>query len=181
MDALTPAHIRPRDARPRRNRPWSQADLEQGWRRVLETGVVTSNDFSPAGRDYLAITNYSVANILPGRHVILFVPAGWPLDGGPPEDDVTRPAPDSLLTRRELAVLALAANGLDGPVIAEAPVLSRATVRTHFVHITRSSRSASAPPPSQGRCGQAFQVVGSRVPFRGAASAHGPRPGAHRL
>jgi DNA-binding CsgD family transcriptional regulator len=112
-----------------------QPDLEQGWRRMLETGAVTSNDFSPAGRDYLGITSYSVANVLPGRHVILFVPAGWPLNDGLPDDDVTPPPGSSPLTRRELEVLALAANGLNGPAIAEALVLSPATVRTHFGHI----------------------------------------------
>ena len=36
-------------------------DLEQGWRRMLETGVVTSDDSSEVGRDYLGVTNYSVA------------------------------------------------------------------------------------------------------------------------
>jgi hypothetical protein len=36
-------------------------DLEQGWRRMLETGVVTSDDSSDVGRDYLGVTNYSVA------------------------------------------------------------------------------------------------------------------------
>ena len=115
--------------------PVLKPDLEQGWRRMLDTGIVTSNDFSPAGRDYLGITNYSVANVLPGRHVISFVPAGWPLDGGRVEDDIAGPAPNSALTRRELEVLALAANGLNGPAIAEALVLSPATVRTHFGHI----------------------------------------------
>jgi DNA-binding CsgD family transcriptional regulator len=115
--------------------PVLQSDLEQGWRRMLETGVVTSNDFSPAGRDYLGVTNYSVANVLPRRHVILFVPAGWPPDGGPAGEDGARPATSSPLTQRELEVLALAANGLNGPAIAEALVLSPATVRTHFGHI----------------------------------------------
>ena len=36
-------------------------DLEQGWRRMLETGVVTSDDSSEVGWDYLGVTNYSVA------------------------------------------------------------------------------------------------------------------------
>lgn len=40
-----------------------------------------------------------------------------------------------LLTRRELEVLQLAANGLAGPEIAAALTLSPATVKTHFEHI----------------------------------------------
>jgi DNA-binding CsgD family transcriptional regulator len=117
--------------------PVLRADLEQGWRRMLETGVVTSNDFSEAGQDYLGITSYSVANILPGRHVILFVSAGWPLDGTRAEDDIVDPAASSPLTLRELEVLELSANGYNGPQIAARLVLSTATVKTHFEHIYR--------------------------------------------
>jgi ATP/maltotriose-dependent transcriptional regulator MalT len=72
--------------------PVLQPDLEQGWRRMLETDR-------------------------------------------PSEDDIPGPAPSPPLTPRELQVLALAANGLNGPAIAEALVLSQATVRTHFAHI----------------------------------------------
>jgi DNA-binding CsgD family transcriptional regulator len=115
--------------------PILKLELEHAWRRMLETGVVTSNDFSEVGRDYLGITNYSVANVLPSFHVILFVPAGWPLDGTPPGDGIAGPAPSSPLTPRELEVLELSANGLNGPQIAERLVLSTATVRTHFAHI----------------------------------------------
>jgi PAS domain S-box-containing protein len=117
--------------------PVLRADLEHGWRRMLETGVVTSHDFSEAGRNYLGITNYSVANVLPGRHVILFVSAGWRLDGTPPEDNSAGRAPSSPLTPRELEVLQLSANGYNGPQIAERLVLSTTTVRTHFGHIYR--------------------------------------------
>lgn len=117
--------------------PILRADLEQGWRRMLETGVVTSNDFSEAGRGYLGITNYSVANVLPGRHVILFVSAGWRPDGTPWEDDVAACGRSSPLTPRELEVLQLSADGYTGPEIAERLVLSVTTVRTHFAHIYR--------------------------------------------
>lgn len=115
--------------------PVLKADLEHGWRRMLETGVVTSNDFSKAGRDYLGITNYSVANVLPGRHVISFLPVGWPLDGGSDDHARVDPERSSPLTAREREVLALAADGLNAPAIAKVLVLSPTTVRTHFAHI----------------------------------------------
>lgn len=121
IDDFTPLVLRP--------------DLERGWRRMLETGVVTSNDFSSVARDYLGITNYSVANVLPGRHAILFIPAGWPLAASSPVGDIAGPALSRSLSGRELEVLALAANGLNSPAIAESLVLSPATVRTHFEHI----------------------------------------------
>jgi DNA-binding CsgD family transcriptional regulator len=43
--------------------------------------------------------------------------------------------PFALLTAREIEVLALAADGLDGPELAEQLVLSPATVSTHFKNI----------------------------------------------
>lgn len=71
--------------------------------------------FSVVGRDYLGVTNYSVAHVLPGRHVISFVPVGWPLEGV--SDDHARADPErsSPLTAREREVLALAADGLNAP------------------------------------------------------------------
>jgi PAS domain S-box-containing protein len=115
--------------------PVLMADLEQGWRRMLETGVVTSNDFSEAGRDYLGVTNYSVAHVLPGRHVISFVPVGWPLEALSDDQPGADPERNSPLTAREHEVLALAADGLNAPAIARALMLSPATVRTHFANI----------------------------------------------
>ncbi len=112
-----------------------KADLDRGWRRMLETGVVTSNDFSEVGRDYLGITNYSVAHVLPGRHVISFVPVGWPLPGAAGDHAASAPERTSPLTAREHEVLTLAADGLNAPAIAKVLVLSPATVRTHFGHI----------------------------------------------
>jgi ATP/maltotriose-dependent transcriptional regulator MalT len=46
-----------------------------------------------------------------------------------------RPDPSALLTRREIEVLALAADGLGGLELAERLVLSPSTVRTHFKNI----------------------------------------------
>jgi ATP/maltotriose-dependent transcriptional regulator MalT len=45
------------------------------------------------------------------------------------------PEPESPLTPREVEVLELAAEGRNGPMIAQELILSAATVRTHFGHI----------------------------------------------
>jgi ATP/maltotriose-dependent transcriptional regulator MalT len=73
-----------------------------------------------------------VGYVLPGLHVVAFAPADWPddelgaIDGAPP---------DSGLTPREIEVLALAADGLSGPELAQALGLSATTVNTHFKNI----------------------------------------------
>jgi DNA-binding CsgD family transcriptional regulator len=80
------------------------------------------------GEHYVGISYFTVAEVLPGRHVIAFAAHG-PSTGNGTAEAVPH------LTRREREVLELAAGGLNGPAIAKALVLSTATVRTHFGHI----------------------------------------------
>lgn len=122
VDDLTPPYLRPR--------------LEHNWERLLEAGSFVSHRCQRHEGNYLGVTYYAVANVLPGRHVMAFVPPGWQ---APSEDGDAQPGPElrGLLTQRERQVLALAADGLNGPRIARELVLSTATVRTHFGHIYR--------------------------------------------
>jgi DNA-binding CsgD family transcriptional regulator len=123
IDDLTPPHL------------WRLMDAM--WDRLLETGRVMSREVARPEGNYLGMSYYAVANVLPGRHLIAFAPPGWTHGNGaedPPEFAAERPSP---LTRREHEVLALAADGLNGPSIAAQLVLSTATVRTHFGHIYR--------------------------------------------
>lgn len=105
--------------------------LEQAWARLLACGCVAGRH-QVAGRDgsRLDIVYFGLASVLRGLHLIAFAPADWPeheLDGAP---DAISP-----LTRRETEVLALAAEGYGGPELAQALVLSPATVNTHFKNI----------------------------------------------
>jgi DNA-binding CsgD family transcriptional regulator len=77
---------------------------------------------------HVGISYCWVADVLPGRHLIAFAPRAFSTGDGDGQ------APPHL-TRRELEVLELSADGLNGPAIAKALVLSTATVRTHFGHI----------------------------------------------
>lgn len=107
--------------------------MQRVWARLLETGCVAgryraampdggSVDFAYCGVGY----------VLPGLHAIAFAPADWPeSELGAIEDA----APDLSLTPREVEVLALAADGLSGPELAHALVLSVTTVNTHFKNI----------------------------------------------
>jgi two-component system nitrate/nitrite response regulator NarL len=76
-----------------------------------------------------------MAHALPGLHFIAFVPAGWPREellGGHEargSDEFVR------LTRRELEVLQLAADGFSSPMIARELFVAVATVKTHLGNI----------------------------------------------
>jgi DNA-binding NarL/FixJ family response regulator len=60
---------------------------------------------------------------MPGLHLIAFVPADWPEDEWPViEDDGVDPS--ASLMPREIEVLALAADGLGGPQLAQQLVVS---------------------------------------------------------
>lgn len=117
--------------------PVQQPMLEAGWKRLMETGCVTTSELGLREGSYPAVTSYSVAGILPGRHLVTFAPAGWPVgdhDGGVGDLDAELTSP---LTPRELEVLELAAYGRNGPMLADELSLSTATVRTHFANIYR--------------------------------------------
>ena len=107
---------------------------EQLWARLLETGFVadryqgTKPDGSPIDVFYCAL-----ADVLPGRHVIVFAPADWPEDELGVIEDGTDPSIS--LTPREVEVLALAAEGAGIPELGEELALSPDTVRTHLKHI----------------------------------------------
>jgi DNA-binding CsgD family transcriptional regulator len=115
--------------------PDQLAFWERLWARLLETGFVAERyqgakpDGSPIDVFYCAL-----ADVLPGRHVILFAPADWPEDEfGVIEDD--GPDPSASLTPREVEVLALAAGGAGIPELGEELAVSPDTVRTHLKHI----------------------------------------------
>jgi PAS domain S-box-containing protein len=107
--------------------------MESVWARLLDTGCVAGRYRAemPDG-SCIDLAYCAVAYVLPGLHVVAFAPADWPddelgaIEGAPP---------DSGLTPREIEVLALAADGLSGPELAQALVLSATTVNTHFKNI----------------------------------------------
>jgi len=108
---------------------------ERSWAQLLETGLVaeryqgTKPDGSPIDVFYCAL-----ADVLPGRHVIVFAPADWPEDElGIIEDD--GPDLSASLTPREVEVLKLAAEGTGIRELSEELELSSFTIRTHLKHI----------------------------------------------
>ena len=110
--------------------------LERSWAHLLETECVagTSELAGPDADSRLDIVFCALANVLPAVHLIVFAPADWPED----ELDATRLAqngPAPRLTRREIEVLELAAEGASVPELGDELGLSPDTVRTHLKSI----------------------------------------------
>jgi DNA-binding CsgD family transcriptional regulator len=109
--------------------------MEQTWARLLDVGSVAGR-YPVYGSDgsLLDVVYCGLAHILPGLHLIAFAPADWSEDELEAiEDDGADPC--ASLTPRETEVLALAADGLSGPELAQELVLSLTTVQTHFKNI----------------------------------------------
>lgn len=109
--------------------------IEREWARLLETGEVAGQylGLKPDG-SRVNIVYSALARVLPGLHVIVFAPADWREDElGVIEDDSSDVS--ASLTPREVEVLALAADGLSTPALAQQLGLSSSTVKSHFKHI----------------------------------------------
>jgi DNA-binding CsgD family transcriptional regulator len=110
---------------------------ERLWAQLLETGFVADR-YQGAKPDGSRIDVFycALADVLPGRHVIIFAPADWTEDElGVIEDD--GPDPSASLTTREVEILTLAGQSLSVRTIAESLTISPATVKTHLEHIYR--------------------------------------------
>jgi DNA-binding CsgD family transcriptional regulator len=109
--------------------------IELAWSRLLEVGRVEGRypAYAPDG-SRLDLVYCGVAHIVPGLHLIAFAPADWP---APEFDAITddRHEASAALTPREIELLALAANGLTGPDLAQQLFISPATVRSHVANI----------------------------------------------
>jgi DNA-binding CsgD family transcriptional regulator len=116
--------------------PDELASLEPTWTRLLEAGCVTGRSvFAGPDGGRLETVYWGLANALPGLHLFVFTPAGWPEDELGIIDAGSADRPVQSLTPREREILQLAAEGFSGPSIAERLVVSPVTVKTHFAHI----------------------------------------------
>jgi DNA-binding CsgD family transcriptional regulator len=110
---------------------------EQAWSGLLEARLAAGSDPVYACDSIrLDLVYCGFAHILPGLHLIAFAPADWP---APELDAITDDRPDASasLTPREIEVLALSADGLNGPGVARELSISPATVRTHLANLYR--------------------------------------------
>jgi DNA-binding CsgD family transcriptional regulator len=109
--------------------------MEQAWSRLLDAGSA-SGTYPVCASDgsRVDLLYRGVAHIMPGLHLIAFAPADWPVSEFPEITD-GGPGSSAALTPREIEVLALAADGFNGPDVAQELSISHATVRTHLANI----------------------------------------------
>ncbi len=111
-----------------------QGVMQQAWSLLLNAGCVAGHYPMHAGDgSRLDLAYRGVAHILPGLHLIAFAP-DWPMHEF---DAVTddRAYASGALTPREIEVLSLAADGLNGRDLARELFISPTTVRTHLTNI----------------------------------------------
>jgi DNA-binding CsgD family transcriptional regulator len=109
--------------------------MEQAWARLVDTGCSAGRYPVNGGNgSRLDLVYHGVAHVLPGLHLIAFAPASWTEQELEVIDD-ERADGSASLTRREVELLELAADGLDGPSLAKTLSVSPSTVRTHFENI----------------------------------------------
>ncbi len=110
--------------------------MVSAWQQLMELGAL-SGRYLIRFRDgsKLWVLYAALANALPGRHLIVFVPADWPGD----ELEEMQPArvdeEELSLSRRQVEVLRLVAVGANASQIAVELSITEATVRTHVKNI----------------------------------------------
>jgi DNA-binding CsgD family transcriptional regulator len=104
--------------------------LEATWLELLQYGTVRGPyELELPDGTSPRISFAGVANLLPGKHLIVFVPAAWP------DDEFIAPTPlgvTAQLTVRQRHVLQLVARGRTLEDIADQLSLSPMTVSTHI-------------------------------------------------
>ncbi len=110
--------------------------MVSAWQQLLELGALSGRyliRFKDSSE--LWVLYAASANALPGRHLIVFLPADWPGD----ELDDMQPADvdetELSLSERQLDVLRLVAVGANASQIAIELSITEATVRTHVKNI----------------------------------------------
>jgi DNA-binding CsgD family transcriptional regulator len=110
--------------------PDRRGQMHRLWKQFLRQGTLTGTSelLLPDGM-LLSVDFGGVANVAPGRHLSVFLPAGW--DKEAVANAATRPVA-SEITEREREILGFVAMGQSVEEIAERLFLSPHTVRTHI-------------------------------------------------
>jgi DNA-binding CsgD family transcriptional regulator len=121
--------------------------LRAAWNRLLRFGSVAGlYDSQLASGNRLRTVYAAIANVLPGRHLTVFMPADWPEDElGPVDLFGVRQSRAGALSARELEVLTWVAGGYDLQRIAKELSIAPTTVRTHVRNVLRKLHARNRP------------------------------------
>ncbi|TMK41419.1 MAG: PAS domain-containing protein [Actinobacteria bacterium] len=122
------------------------ARLKMLWAQLLDEGCVAGPyDVGFEDGSRLAIVFCALANALPGEHLIVFGPAGWPDDELETIDESSVGPLPGPLSPRQREVLALIAEGIPLRDIGERLTIAPATVRTHVENAYRKLGARNRP------------------------------------
>lgn len=126
--------------------PGRREAMRDTWQRVMQEGCVAGlYDMGTSDGRAARVSFCAMTNVLPGQHLIVFVPAHWPEDElGAGEHDSAPPAMRTL-SMREGEVLTLIAAGAASQQIADELQISPATVNTHVQKALRKLRARNRP------------------------------------
>lgn len=110
--------------------------LQEAWEEMLVRGMVSDRYFVTfSDGSNLLVFCAGIANALPGRHLIVFVPADWPGNELEEMQPAAEPGRRGPLSLRQVEVLRMVAIGASASEIANELWISEATVRTHVKNI----------------------------------------------
>ncbi len=121
--------------------PLGVADIQRAWAELSREGQTTGRQKArlPDGSE-IDLVYHALANVLPGEHLVIAMPAAWP-DDELGADEVIAPDADAdadtTLSPRERQVLALTASGAGLSQIAEELTISPSTAKTHLRNVHR--------------------------------------------
>ena len=117
--------------------PSERQRLKEQWEAFLTSGAAEGwYQLAVPDREAVPVEFSATANVLPSRHLMVFVSADG-AESGPPDpiarewEPVTVDRPLPTLSERERATMSMVASGLQTDEIAERLVVSPETVRSH--------------------------------------------------
>jgi PAS domain S-box-containing protein len=156
--------------------------LQEAWNELFARGTV-SDRYSVTFNDGSTLWVYlsTIANALPGRHLVVFVPADWPGNELEELQPATQPRIRGPLSTRQVEVLRLVAVGASAAEMADELSISEATVRTHVKNIlerlsAKNRAQAVALAMGNGLLGDPREHGISVAPIRPRRRPRGRRP-----